>query len=74
MHQNNSNPKKKISNNEKKEIVKNIIDRLYKDSKYGTMNNSFGCNKYIKSVQGSTTNLNIIEAKTKNCQDYNSDD
>ena len=74
LHQNNSNPKKKISKNEKKEIVKNIIDRLYKDSKYGTMNNSFGCNKYIKSVQGSTTNLNIIEAKTKNCQDYNSDD
>ena len=74
LHQNNSNPKKKISKNEKKEIVKNIIDRLYKESKSGCINNSFGCNKYIKSVQGSTTNLNNIETKMKKCKDYNTDE
>ena len=61
-----SNTKKKISNNDKKEIVKNIIDRLYNESKSGTMNNSFVCNKYIK-------NMNNIENKFNN-QNYNSVD
>ena len=40
-----SNPKKKISKNEKKKIVKNIVDRLCKDSKFGTINNDLGNNK-----------------------------
>ena len=73
LHQNFSNPKKNISKNDKKEIVKNIIDRLYNDSKSLTINNSVGCNKYIKSVQGSHTNLNSIENKVNAIQDYNSE-
>ena len=60
------NPKAKISKNDNKEIVKNIINRLYNDSNYGSMNNYAGCNKYIKSVQGSVTNLNVLDNKDNN--------
>ena len=60
LHQNNSNPKKKISKNEKKEIVKNIVDRLYNESKSRSRNNN-ECNKYIKSIQESFNNLKNYE-------------
>ena len=70
MHQKNFKSKNDISPNDKKEIVKNIIDRLYNDSKTGNM----GCNKYIKSVQGSYSNINNkYEAKINdNYMEYNS--
>ena len=63
-----------MSQNEKKEIVKNIIERLYNESKSGTIsNNSISCNKYIKSVQGSFTNLHKIDNKiNNNFEEYNS--
>ena len=69
----NPNSKKKISQNEKKEIVKNIVDRLYNESKSGTLsNNSIGCNKYIKSVQGSYNNIHKLEnKKNNNFEGYN---
>ena len=70
MHQKNFKSKNDISPNDKKEIVKNIIDRLYNDSKTGNI----GCNKYIKSVQGSYSNINNkYEAKINdNYMEYNS--
>ena len=69
----NQNPKKKISQNEKKEIVKNIVDRLYNESKFGTIsNNSIGCNKYIKSVQGNYNNIHIGNKINNNFPDYDS--
>ena len=73
-HKNIENQKKKMSQNEKKEIVKNIIERLYNESKSGTIsNNSISCNKYIKSVQGSFTNLHKIDNKiNNNFEEYNS--
>jgi hypothetical protein len=76
IHQKNYKRKIDISPNDKKEIVKNIIDRLYNDSKTGTINNSIGCIKYIKSVQGSYSNINNkYQAKINdNYMDYNSVD
>ena len=53
-------PKVKISNKEKKEIVKNIVDRLYNESKSRSRNNN-ECNKYIKSIQESFNNLKNYE-------------
>ena len=61
MNQNSISPKAKISNKEKKEIVKNIVDRLYNESKSRSMNNN-ECNKYIKSIQESFNNLKNYES------------
>ena len=75
-HQNNVSKKKKISKNEKKEIVKNIIERLYNDSKSGTLsnNNNIGCIKYIKSLKESFSNLHKIDNNNSNnyYEEYNS--
>ena len=49
LHQNSINPKSKISQSEKKRIIKNIINRLYNES--GNGSNTFGYNNYIKNFQ-----------------------
>ena len=74
LHQNKQSPIRNISPKDKKGIVKNIIDRLYNDSRTGSINNSIGCNKYIKSIQGSFTNKHNYDNKINNNNyiDYNS--
>ena len=69
LNQNSISPKVKISNKEKKEIVKNIVDRLYNESKSRSKNNN-ECNKYIKSIQESFNNLKNYEYI--NYHNYNS--
>ena len=49
LHQNLLNPKSKISQNEKKRIIKNIINRLYNESGNGSHN--IGYNNCIKNFQ-----------------------
>ena len=50
---------KVISTKEKKQIVKNVIGRLYSDPKSFSLTNS-GCNRYIKSIKGNwNKKLNI---------------
>ena len=49
LHQNLLNPKRKISQNEKKRIIKNIINRLYNESGNGSHN--IGYNNCIKNFQ-----------------------
>ena len=49
LHQNLLNPKSKISQNEKKKIIKNIINRLYNESGSGSHN--IGYNNCIKNFQ-----------------------
>ena len=76
-HQNTVSKKKKMSKNEKKEIVKNIIERLYNESKSGAINNSnnnIGCIKYIKSLKESFTNIHKIDNDNDNnyYEEYNS--
>lgn len=74
LHQNKQSPKKNLSPKDKKGIVKNIINRLYNDSMTATINNSIGCNKYIKNIQESFNNMNHYDNKINNNNyiDYNS--
>ena len=44
-----SKQKKKKSYDNRKEIVKNIVDRLYNESRSRKANHLFGCDKYIKN-------------------------
>ena len=72
LNQSKLNLKRNISMNYKKEIVKNIIHRLYNDSRIGTINKSFGCNKYIKSAQESTDIDKCDNKINNNCLDHDS--
>ena len=57
--QNKMNLGKQISTKEKKQIVKNVIGRLYSDPKSFSLTNS-GCNRYIKNIKGNwNKKLNI---------------
>ena len=62
IHQNLLNPKSKISQNEKKRIIKNIINRLYNES--GNGNHNIGYNNCFKNFQ--TEYDNNLENKIHN--------
>ena len=58
-HKNKKNIGKIISPKEKKQIIQNVIGRLYSDPKSFSLTNS-GCNRYIKSLKDNLNkNLNI---------------
>ena len=58
-HKNKKNIGKVISPKEKKQIIQNVIGRLYSDPKSFSLTNS-GCNRYIKSLKDNLNkNLNI---------------
>ena len=62
-----SNHEKIISPKEKRQIVNNVIGRLYSDPKSFNLTN-IGCNRYIKNIKGNVNkNLNI---NSFNFQDY----
>ena len=66
-HKNKIKLEKVFSPKEKKQIVENVIGRLYNDSKSLNLTNS-GCHRYIKNVKGHLNkNLNINDF---NYQDY----
>ena len=59
------NNKKKFTDEQKKKIINNIVQRLYKEpmTKNSLQNNKSECNKYIKNYNYSNTSRNNIQNK-----------